>query len=356
MPKKLKVGLIGVGGIARLHMPGWQDNPHADLVALADPNAKVLKEKGNEWNVARAYERPEDLLADKDIDAVDLCVPNVFHAPLTIAALEAGKHVLCEKPLAPTPAEIATMIAARDRSGKILMTAQHFRFTPTAQALKREIDAGLLGDVYHARGWMLRRNATPCNTNFTLKKNSGGGPCIDIGVHILDLTLWMMGHPKPVAVSGVAHAPLHQEPSSFSIWGGKLPAEWDVEEFAAAQVRFANGASLILETSWLLHHKIPPAEYEDMQLWLYGTRGGAHWPSDEILRSDGASQQTIDARLEVEKDPLPPHARECVAFADAIVNRRPSPVPAEQSLDLMSILQGLYRSAAEGREVRLDPH
>jgi predicted dehydrogenase len=127
-----------------------------------------------------------------------------------------------------------------------------------------------------------------------------------------------------------------------------------VEELASAQVRFANGASLILEVSWLLHHKVPPGQYEDMQLWLYGTRGGAHWPSDEILRSDAGQQQTIDACLECTADPLPPHARECVAFAEAIGTGAPSPVPAEQSLDLMSVLQGLYRSAAENREVRLD--
>jgi predicted dehydrogenase len=261
--------------------------------------------------------------------------------------------VLCEKPLAPTPAEIRKMIAARDRSGKMLMTAQHFRFTPTAQALKREIDRGTLGQVYHARCWMLRRAATPCNTNFTLKRNSGGGPCIDIGVHILDLTLWMMGHPRPVAVSGVTHAPLHRVPSSFSIWGGKLPGEWDVEELALGTVRFDNGASLVLEVSWLLHHKIPPEQYEDMQMWLYGTRGGAHWPSDEILRSDGEKQELIDARLKCADDPLRPHARECVAFAEAIVEGKPSPVPAEQALELMSILQGLYRSAEEGCEVKV---
>jgi predicted dehydrogenase len=191
-------------------------------------------------------------------------------------------------------------------------------------------------------------------TNITRKSNSGGGPCIDVGVHILDLTMWMMGHPRPVAVSGVTHAPLHSEADSFSIWGGKLPNEWDVEEFAAATVRFANGASLMLEVSWLLHHKVPPGEYEDMQVWLYGTRGGAHWPRVEIYTSDGSKQEFRDACVRCEPDPLSGHPRECVAFAEAIVEGKPSPVPAEQSLDLMSILQGLYRSAEEGREVRLD--
>jgi predicted dehydrogenase len=243
------------------------------------------------------------------------------------------------------------IIAARDKSGKLLMTAQHFRFQTDTQALKKEIDGGALGDVYHARSWMLRRNGFIIRPGFIYQKHSGGGPCIDIGVHILDLTLWMMGHPKPVSVTGVTQDKLSKLPGAYSAWGGQsVPADMDVEEFAAAFVRFDNGASLILEVSWLLHHKAPS---EDMQMWLYGTKGGLHWPKNELLTTNNETQRQYDTQLSPVGSGMEPHAAECVAFAEAIANGAPSPVPAEQSRDVMLILDGLYKSAKQGGEVRL---
>jgi predicted dehydrogenase len=349
MAKTLKVGVIGVGGIAGTHFPGWKESPHAEMIAFADVDEKVLHRVADAHGIELRYTNPHDLIANKDIDIVDICTPNRYHAPLAIAALNAGKHVICEKPLAPTPQEIKKMIAARDKSGKLLMTAQHFRFSGSAKALKAEVERGILGDIYHARSWMLRRAAAPVRPGFILKKHSGGGPGIDIGVHILDLTLWMMGHPKPVTVTGVTQAKLHKLPGAFSIWGGLIPKEMDVEEFAAAFVRFENGATLILEVSWLLHHKTTG---EDMQMWLYGDKGGAHWPSNEILWTNNATQQQMNTQL-VRAEGGEPHAKECMAFAEAVATGKPSPVPAEQSLDVIAILDGLYRSAASGKEIRL---
>jgi predicted dehydrogenase len=350
LAKVYKVGVIGVGGIARTHYPGWQQSPHTEIVAVADVHEPTAKAAAESLGIQRAYTDPLQLIASPDIDIVDICTPNAYHAPLSIAALDAGKHVICEKPLAPTPAEIRQMIAARDRSGKLLMTAQHFRFQGSARALKAELDGGLLGEVYHARCWMLRRNAAPTRPGFIQKKHSGGGPCIDIGVHILDLTLWMMGHPKPVAVSGVTQAKLAHQKGAFSVWAGPIPSDqFDVEEFAAAMVRFENGATLVLEVSWLLHHKTAG---EDMQMWLYGDKAGAHWPSNELLWNNNATQQQMNMQLQ-RAESGEPHALECMAFADAVANGKPSPVPAEQSLDVITILDGLYKSAETGAEVRL---
>jgi predicted dehydrogenase len=291
-----------------------------------------------------------DVITDPDIDIIDICSPNNYHAPQAIAALDAGKHVICEKPLAPTPDEIRQMIAARDRSGKLLMTAQHFRFRGSAKAMKAEIETGVLGDVYHARSWLLRRAAAPTKPGFILKKHSSGGSCIDVGVHILDLTLWFMGNPRPATVTGVSRAELAHQKGAFSIWGGPIPPEFDVEDFAAAFVRFENGATLILEVSWLLHHDTPG---EDMQMWLYGTRGGCHWPKCEIYESSYATQQHYNRGLKITKDALEAHAQECVEFAQAIVDAAPSPVPAEQSLQVMTILDGIYRSQEVGKEIWL---
>ncbi len=348
---KLKVGVIGVGGIAHTHYPGWKESQYAEMVALSDVVPETLNRVADAQGVKKRYTKVEDMLADKDIDIIDVCTPNMYHAPLSIAALQAGKHVICEKPLAPTPAEIKQMIKARDKSKKLLMTAQHFRFQGNSKSLKAEVDSGSLGNIYHARSWMLRRAAAPTRTSFTLKKHSGGGPCIDIGVHILDLTLWMMGNPKPVSVSGITQDKLRKIPGNFSIWGGALPAQkdWDVEEFAAAFVRFANGATLVLEVSWLLHHKTTG---EDMQMWLYGDKGGAHWPANEILKTNVKTKQQTNTSLVISEGGEP-HAKECKEFAEAVALGKPSPVPAEQSLDVITILDALYKSSATGREVRL---
>jgi predicted dehydrogenase len=347
----LKVGIIGVGGIARTHMPGWAASPHAEVVAGSDINETILQKWGQDNHVSKLSTRAEDIINDPSIDIIDVCTPNRYHAPLTIAALKAGKHVICEKPLAPTPEEIHQMIAARNESGKMLMTAQHFRFKGNSRALKAEIDKGVLGDIYHARSWMLRRAAFLPGPGFVLKQHSGGGATIDIGVHILDLTLWMMGNPQPVAVNGVARTELAHMAGQFSVWSpNPVPPEFDVEEFAAAFVRFDNGATLVLEVSWLLHHNTTG---EDMQMWLYGTRGGSHWPQANIYYTNLETQQPINQALQITRDTVEPHALECMEFAQAIVDGAPSPVPAEQSLQVLTILDGIYRSYQSGKEVRL---
>jgi predicted dehydrogenase len=351
MSETLKVGVIGVGGIARVHMPGWEISEHAEVVAGCDVSEAALATWGVKHGIENLTTKSEDLFSAPDIDIIDICTPNKYHASLTIAALDAGKHVLCEKPLAPTPDEIQDMIAARDRSGKMLMTAQHFRFRGISKAMKAEIETGVLGDIYHARSWMLRRAAAPTRPGFILKKHSGGGPCIDIGVHILDLTLWFMGNPEPMAVTGVARTELAHKEGAFSIWGGPIPSEYDVEDFATAFVRFENGATLVLEVSWLLHHD---TEGEDMQMWLYGTDAGCHWPKCVVYQTNYETRQLYNRTLKLTPDINEAHAQECIEFAQAIVDGAPSPVPAEQSLQVMQILDAIYRSQQTGGEIRLD--
>ncbi len=352
MAKTLKVGIVGVGGIAGSHIPGWSASENAELVAGSDVNETVLKQWGAKHGVSKLVTNPADLFKDPDIDIIDVCTPNNYHAPLAIAALNAGKHVICEKPLAPKPADIKKMIAARDKSGKLLMTAQHFRFGGGAKAMKAELETGVLGDIYHARSWMLRRSGAPIRPGFIEKKHSGGGPCIDIGVHILDLTLWFMGNPTPVAVTGVARNEIASQKGSFSNMGGgvPLPRNFDVEDFAAAFVRFDTGATLVIEVSWLLHHD---TQGEDMQMWLYGTKGGSHWPKYEFYESNKQTRQHYNRTLKNTRDRLEPHAQECVEFAQAITDGAPSPVPAEQSMQVMAILDGIYRSQEKGGEVKI---
>ena len=350
MARKLKVGIIGVGGIARMHLPGWEASEHTEVVAGCDIDASVIEAWGKRQDIANVTTDPDALFSDSRIDLIDICTPNKSHADLAIAGLEAGKHVLCEKPLAPTLEAIRRMMDAEEKSPGMLMTAQHFRFEGTSKALKAEIETGALGDVYHARSWLLRRASMITKPGFTLKELSGGGACIDIGVHVLDLTLWFMGFPRATSVTGVARSELSKQEGAFLNRKVVIPPEMDVEEFAAAFVRFENGATLILEVSWLLHHDVPG---EDPQIWLYGTRGGCRWPRCEIYESNTVNRQHYNRSLKLTKEKLEAHALECAEFAQAIIDGAPSPVPASQSLQVMAILDGVYRSQASGGEVKI---
>jgi len=161
-----------------------------------------------------------------------------------------------------------------------------------------------------------------------------------------------MGFPRPTAVSGVAKTALANHKDAFTIWAGRnpIPSDIDVEDFAAAFVRFDNGATLVLEVSWLLHHNTPDC---DMKVWLYGTEGGCEWPAANFMTNDYAARQLYNNTIQLADDVLEPHALECMEFARAIVQGLPSPVPAEQSLSVQTILEGIYLSQSEGREIRL---
>lgn len=347
MTRKLKVGIVGLGTIANVHAGGWKATPNAELVAGCDINPDVFERWDKVHGLKNFSTDPFEFINDPEFDIIDICTPNNFHAQQTIAALEAGKHVLCEKPLAPTVDEIRRMISARDRSGKLLMTAHQLRFTGTARALKAEIDSGALGDIYHARAWWLRRSGAPLRESLINKSQAYAGVGLDLGVHVIDLALWLMGNPRPVSVSGIARTEIAGQEGAFSNFGGHIPKDFDVDEFSLALVRFENSASLFVEVSWLLHH---PNE-EDVQTWLYGKKGGAHWPSCVLYETNNSLKQHYDRSLKRIEDKLRPHYQECVEFAEAIINDDPSPVPSEQSLQVAQILEALYKSQEIGQEV-----
>ena len=350
---RLKVGLVGCGGISSVHLAGWKKlNPDCRVTALCDIAPAAMQNRGAEYEIPKDqwYADHRDLLKHADVDAVDICVPNGAHAEIAIHSLKAGKHVICEKPLAPTPAEIRRMIAARDRSKRLLMTAQHQRFQRSSQNLKAYIDTGALGDIYYARVQAIRRRLIPGwggGLSFIDKKRSGGGPCIDIGVHVLDLTMHLMDHPEPVSVSGYAPCKLGKRTDIRGFWGDWDRDKMTVEDFAVGFVRFQNGAALTLECSWLLNIK----ESELLRIQLCGTEAGAEWPALTVYGEKAGC--ITDTQLAFPDDKAQPHHTELAAFSEAILRRKASPVPPEQSLNVMRILDGLYRSHALGREVRV---
>ena len=313
MADLLKVGVIGVGGIARTHMPGWAASEHAEVVAGSDVDAGVLAA----WGVANGIETlstdAAELIANPDIDIIDVCTPNMYHTELTVAALDAGKHVICEKPLAPKPADIRKMIEARDRSGKLLMTAQHFRYRGTSQAMKRELETGVLGDdlpcaQLDAAAWVDPRAARlhlqeeQRRRAVHRHRRAYSGP--DAVVH---------GQPEAGGRQRGGEEAAGQARRVRSARGAAtlVPQDMDVEDFAAAFVRFENGATLVLEVSWLLHHDTPG---EDMQMWLYGTEAGCHWPECKFMETNFATKQMSNRTLLLTAETMEAHALECVEF------------------------------------------
>ncbi|MDA0337896.1 MAG: Gfo/Idh/MocA family oxidoreductase [bacterium] len=341
----MKMAVIGLG-MGRGHARGYHSHPQADLVAICDPDESRLRDVQAELDVPRIYTDAEAMFAAEDLDGVSIAVPNKFHAPLTIAALRHGLHVLCEKPMAMTVKEAEAMNAAATRAGRNLMINFSFRFTDASYALKKQVDAGVVGDIYFGRSvWHRRRGMPRFGGWFGIKEMSGGGPLIDLGVHRLDLALWLMGYPDPIAVSG----------STYNRIAGPLAKEerkaFDVEDLACGLVKFANGATLILEASWALNQQ----EREHMTTNLYGDRGGlvhrnvggGYDFTAEIFTDEGGDQFT--KKLDWRTGTTPSSYHE---FVDSIIDRRPPMATGEQGWKVMKILQGIYKSAATGREVR----
>ncbi|MEM1059050.1 MAG: Gfo/Idh/MocA family oxidoreductase [Verrucomicrobiota bacterium] len=349
--KPLRVGLIGAGGVVRgFHLnPGWTELGNAvELVAVADvyePNAKKLAE---DFGIGKVYTDFRRMLRESDLDAVDICAPNRVHTPAVVAALQKGCHVLCEKPLAVTTAEVRKMAAAAKKAKKILMTAQHQRWTQSAQTAKAWIDAGRLGEVYHSVVHALRRNWVPPRPGFIDVNLSGGGPSMDIGVHALDLGMHLMGFPKPVRVTGkyaTNFAKGHDLPGGWGEWDRKL---YTVEDFASGFVHFDNGATMVLESSWLNHQEMK----EDLSVRLYGKKAMLHWPENRFATSDAGV--LVDGELSPAGDRATrAHTAEILAFHEAIVEGRKSPVPVQETLYVIAILEAIEKSGRLGREIRL---
>jgi len=227
------------------------------------------------------------------------------------------------------------------------MCAQHQRFAASSIALKQYLAKHPLGEVYYAQAWYNRRRLLPARPGFMYKKNSGGGCCIDIGVHILDLALWLMDNFEPVCVTGVSLTKLAKRRDAWSEWGRIDKRNIDVEDFAAGMVRMANGATLMLECSFMLNQK----SRVEQRIDLFGVEAGAKWPECEYY--DHTSHDYVDTKIEIRGKGEPAHHAEIRAFAEAVMGGRPVPVPPEQSRAVVAILEGLYKSHQRGKQVRL---
>jgi predicted dehydrogenase len=346
---KLGVGVIGSGGIAQsAHLPGYAAIPDlCEIVAIADIDPDVARAAADKYNVPNVFSDYRDLLAMDEIGAVSICTPNYLHYEPTLLAFEAGKHVLCEKPIAMNAGEAKEMVDAARRAGKKLMVGYNNRFLPANQLLKRYIEGGALGEIYYARAQALRRRGIPGWGVFIDKEKQGGGPLIDIGVHILDMTLWLMGHPKPVAASGITYAKFGHRGDVVGFLGQWDYEKFTVEDFAAALIRFDNGATVVLESSFVAN--IP----EDVwNTTLCGTEGGATTNPPTIVKEEFRSLQTF--KPEIKSENINTHWAEVKHFVEAVINDTEPLTTGEHGLMVAQIMDAIYRSSELGREVTIE--
>jgi predicted dehydrogenase len=333
--------------MGRAHIRGYQSHPGAEVVAAADPDAARLQQAADELRVPARYADPLEMLRKEDLDVVSVATPNKFHLPLALAAFRAGCHVLCEKPMALDAAQGRRMVAAARAARRRLMINFSFRFTEQAWALKQQVDAGILGDVYFGRTvWHRRRGLPRFGGWFGIKALSGGGPLIDLGVHRLDLALWLMGYPQPAWVLGGAWSPI------ASRLARAQGVRFDCEDLACGMIRFRNGAVLEVEASWAANI----AERELMETRLLGTKAG-------LVQRNRNEGYEFEAEIHLERDgaqydmklhpPVPGAASAYYHFIDCIRNDRPHVATGEEGVTVMEILDAIYASAKHGRPVRM---
>lgn len=351
-----RVGIIGMGWAGETHLKAYQSIPNVDVVALADPRQERLQALKETYNIDDVYVDYEKLLSRDDIDSISIATPNQFHAPVGVAALSSGKHVLCEKPLARTSAEAEAMVQAAIANGRVLKTAFTHRERNDVQVLKATIDRGELGRVYHAKAsWMRRQGIPGMGGWFTNRELAGGGPLIDLGVHVLDMAMYLLGDPEVEAVSAATYAELGPRGR-----GGRKRdvrtmdvGPYEVEDLATAFIRLAGGVTLLLEASWAVYGIAD----DDFGVTLYGSEGGAsthvkNYTWDDTLRiyKDVDNEPVVLAPQLTKHDG---HYAVVRDFLTAIDSGQWQDHISRDGLRRAQIIDACYQSAAEGREIRL---
>lgn len=353
--KPIRIGIIGTGNISHVHMNAYKQNPRVELYALCDLNRERVLAAAKAYGVSeeRVFTDMREMLKLQELDAVSVCTWNSAHAPCAIAALNAGKHVLCEKPMALNAREAAEMQAAAERAGKLLMIGFVRRFGNDCFTAQDFLDTGYCGEIYYAKAVYQRRNGNPGGW-FGDKSRSGGGPLIDLGVHVIDLVRFLMGNPQPVSAYGAAFHKLGNR-EGLKAARGYVSMEktdhdiCDVEDSVTALIRFDNGAVLSVETAFCLNMKGDRNGVE-----LFGTKGGMRLEPGFELYSD-ANGHLTDTCLSGEPAPgfEVMFQNEIDHYVACVTEGIPCRAPAEDGVTLMKILDAVYRSAETGHEVVL---
>jgi predicted dehydrogenase len=345
--RPFRVGVIGAGYVARgAHLPGWAAVPGVEIAAVCDPDPDALALAAPLALKARLLTDHREMLAE-DLDAVSICAPGAAHFGLARDALRAGLHVLCEKPLCVTAAEAEALGREADARGRVLMTRHQLRFDAPARLARGRVRAGDLGRIHHVRARALRRDRIPTTPGLTDAALAGGGAALDLGVHALDMALWLMDFPPEhgARVSGTARTVFGRAGGIPGHWGDWDHDRFSVEDFAAGLVHFGNGITLTFEFAWAGHY----AE-EGLDCALFGDKGSLHWPTGEFV-SQGPMLHRESPAIPGTGIVPPP---DLLAFYEACRTGGSSPVPWQEAATSLRIIEALYRSAREGREVRIE--
>ena len=359
MTKIIKAGVVGCGGIANgKHFPAIKKNGKIELVAFCDLIKERAEKAKEEYGTpdARVYTDYTELVKE-DVDVVYVLTPNNAHAPVSIAAMKAGKHVMCEKPMAKTYAEAKEMVKTAKETGKILTIGYQNRYRADSQYLKSACEADELGEIYYAKAHAIRRRAVPTWGVFIDEEKQGGGPLIDIGTHALDLTLWMMNNYEPASVTGSTYRKLADQTQTGNAWGDWDPKKFTVEDSAFGFIKMKNGATIVLEASWALNS----LDVDEAKTSLCGTKAGADM-------KDGLRINRVHhGRQCVEKPDLgaggvafydgteeKPADIEAEVFYNAVTKGTPLTVEPEQALVVTQLLEAIYESAKTGKTIYFD--
>lgn len=345
---KLRVGLIGAGGIATgAHIPGYKAvSEQVELVAIADVDAKRAAAVASEHGFAHHFGDYRQMLSEVELDAVSVCTPNKFHAPASLAALEAGCHVICEKPPGMNAVEVSQMIEAAEKADRIITFGLNNRFSEEMQAARRFVDGGELGPIYAAAVSAMRRRGIPGWGVFTNKELQGGGPLIDIGVHVLDQALWLMDYPMPVQALASTYQHLGSRP------GVGTMGQWDwqnfsVEDLAMGAVRFENGATLTIETSFAVNGP------DNHGFRLMGIEGGLSLSPLKFYKEvHGTLVDITPAWLPRQGGT---HTVQMKHFVNACLTGGEPMVKPHEALRLQLVLDALYASADAQAPVEIRP-
>ncbi|HEX5898533.1 MAG TPA: Gfo/Idh/MocA family oxidoreductase [Solirubrobacteraceae bacterium] len=355
----LRVGVIGLGWAGQQHIAAYDALPGARVAAIAGLEEPIRAKLATRYRIEHQVARWEDLLDLDGLDAVSVAVPTFLHAPITIAALERGIHVLCEKPIALNGPQADAMVQAARAADRVLEVAFNHRQRGDIQELKAVVDAGRLGHPYYAKAWWLRRTGIPTlGSWFTRAELAGGGPLVDIGVHVLDYSLFLLGNPEVVAVSAstydlLATAGFGSSPDSNKT-GATHDKTFDVEDLASVFMRLRDGGTLLVEASWAAHRR----DGDEFGITLYGTDGGAELIVDDyapegslrVFTDDGGTAVATTVPVKAGRG----HQAVVEHFAEKIRSGGWDRYDGSGAAALAHIVDACYRSAAEQREIRLD--
>jgi predicted dehydrogenase len=353
----IRVGVIGLGFAGTTALQCYSTLPNVQIIALAGLEEERLAQLGATFAIPYLYKHYEDLIARDDLDAVSIGVPNHLHAPIAIAALEHGLHVLCEKPLARTSTEATAIVQAAIKADRVLQVVFNHRERDDVHTLKRFLDEGQLGEIYYAKAYWMRRQGIPgAGSWFVSKEMAGGGPLIDLGSHMLDMALYLLNEPSVVTASASTHNKLGMQGVGIDPRARKSGAEnrYEVEDLATAFLRLSTGATLLLESSWATHS----SAQNDYGIVLYGTSGGA-----EMRVRDYKTDNTLTIFKDIDGTPTDIHPTVqgggfhnavVSSFIDKIVSGNWSLYNGREGLRRVRIIDACYTSALQGREVIMD--